>query len=134
MSVVETKGETKAELKLPEFPTELENARAAAKQLLEGIKSLHDDKDHMSFWMGVNRETGKATLIPVPTPANIEKLKEGLNALPENIQKAITKNVPEEHMVATKTLFEAMEQARLADEAKKKAAIDPKCRRELPKK
>ncbi len=101
-------------LKLPVGTVAASNA---VKTLTDDIIELHEDPNYVSFWMGVNLKTAKADLVPIVTPANMEKLRKGYANLPENIRKVIEDSMPKERIEATRTIWESLNKQKALEDA-----------------
>ncbi len=101
-------------LKLPVGTVAASNA---VKKLTDDIVDLHENPNYVSFWMGVNLKTAKADLVPIVTPANMEKLRKNYANLPENIRKVIEDSMPKERIEATRTIWEELNKQKALTQA-----------------
>lgn len=81
---------------------------AEVSQLLQSIKTLHGSPNHISFWMGVNKDDGKASLVAIPTSDNFEKLKEYYDQLPKKIRNTIQKNMAKEDFASFESIMRSL--------------------------
>jgi hypothetical protein len=92
-------------------------ANTAVKMLRDDIIDLHENPNYLSFWMGVNLKTAEADLVPIVTPANMEKLSKNYDNLPENIRKVIENSMPKERIAAARTIWDALSKQKALEEA-----------------
>jgi hypothetical protein len=82
----------------------------AVEELRNHMEALHNDEKFVVFVMGVNIDNGRATIVPIPTIQNVRKMKEQVGQLPDGIQDAIIKNVPEQDMKAIDEIWSYLSQ------------------------
>ncbi len=92
-------------------------ANLALKKMVEDVAELHENPDYVSFWMGVNLKTAKADLVPIATPANMEKLRKYYANLPENIRKVIEASMPKERNDAMHTIWDELNKQKALEDA-----------------
>lgn len=94
----------------PQVP---EAVKVAVEQLKDDLISLNDSKDHVAFLMAVNVNTAKAELVPIPTLANMVKLKEHLEQFPDGVKSALKKNISDEDMMAVESIWHFLEKSKV---------------------
>lgn len=88
------------------FPA-VEVAREEIGQLARSIKSLYESPSHVSFWMSVDVNTAKASLVPVPTYDNMAKMKDHYDSLPKRVRNTMKKNMSEQDFQSFQAIMEA---------------------------
>lgn len=91
-----------------------DSVKAAVEQLKNDLMSLNDSKDHVAFLMAVNVNTAKAELVPLPTLANMVKLKEHLEQFPDGVKSALKKNTSDEDMKAVESIWHFLDKSKAA--------------------
>lgn len=89
-----------------------EPVKVAVEQLKDDLISLSDSKEHVAFLMAVNVNTAQAELVPIPTLANMLKLKENLERFPDGVKAALKKNISDEDMKAVESIWHFLDKSK----------------------
>jgi hypothetical protein len=103
-----------------------EAARSAVEKIRKRAEELLDDPNKTSYLMAVDHDSAKAELVPVTTPANMEKLRAHHGQLPEKIRTNLENSMNEGVREARDTILDILERQKRLGKTKSEDGASPR--------
>ena len=102
-------GKNPSEMMVPaDLPASQSAMSAEIRRLTDSIMALHESPGHIGFFTAVDKDTGKARLVPIPTAQNLVKLNEYYEELPKRVRNTIQKNMASEDYASFESIMRAL--------------------------